>query len=100
MRRDDQRSQILWQAHESILTLMVNRPDKLNAYTNQVGADLTDAIRRADADDRIGVVILRGRGRGILFPGVICRRGRTVLALPAAARPISVSRMGLTPVAG
>ena len=47
-----------------ILTVTLNRPDKLNAYTATMGAELADAIERADADDAIRAVILTGEGRG------------------------------------
>jgi enoyl-CoA hydratase/carnithine racemase len=35
----------------------------LNAYTNQMGAELVRAIQRADGDDSIKVVVLTGTGR-------------------------------------
>ena len=47
-----------------ILTLTLNRPDKLNAYTAQMGAELEDAFRAADEDDAVRVVIVTGAGRG------------------------------------
>lgn len=47
-----------------ILTITLNRPDKLNAYTAQMGAELADAFHRADEDDAIRAVILTGEGRG------------------------------------
>ena len=49
---------------DNIVTLTLNRPDKLNAYTAVMGRELADAFRRADADDAIRVVIVTGAGRG------------------------------------
>jgi enoyl-CoA hydratase/carnithine racemase len=46
------------------LVITLNRPDKLNAYTAQMGAELADAIVRADEDDAIRAVIITGAGRG------------------------------------
>jgi enoyl-CoA hydratase/carnithine racemase len=47
-----------------VLTVTLNRPDKLNAYTAQMGGELTDVFLRADQDDAVRVVIVTGAGRG------------------------------------
>lgn len=46
-----------------ILWVRLNRPEVLNAYTNQMGAELVRAIRQADGDDSIKVLVLTGTGR-------------------------------------
>lgn len=46
----------------AVVTL--NRPDKLNAYTARMGAELAHAMAAADADDAVRAVILTGEGRG------------------------------------
>jgi enoyl-CoA hydratase/carnithine racemase len=55
---------IRYEVDGPILTITLNRPDKLNAYTAQMGAELADAVERADGDDAIRAVILTGEGRG------------------------------------
>jgi enoyl-CoA hydratase/carnithine racemase len=55
---------IRYETDGPILTVTLNRPDKLNAYTAQMGAELAEAIQRADADDDVRAVILTGEGRG------------------------------------
>ena len=45
----------------AIITL--NRPDKLNAYTAQMGRELADAVNACDMDDDVRGVILTGAGR-------------------------------------
>lgn len=55
---------LLYDLDGPVLTITLNRPDKLNAYTAVMGAELTDAFRRADADDDVRVVIVTGAGRG------------------------------------
>jgi enoyl-CoA hydratase/carnithine racemase len=49
---------------EGILTITLNRPDKLNAFTTQMGEELGAALDRADRDDEVRVVIFTGAGRG------------------------------------
>jgi enoyl-CoA hydratase/carnithine racemase len=49
---------------DGILTLTLNRPEKLNAYTGEMGLQLAAALKRADADDAVRVVIVTGAGRG------------------------------------
>lgn len=46
-----------------LMIVTLNRPEKLNAYTGQMGAEITDAFQRADADDDIRAVIVTGSGR-------------------------------------
>jgi len=55
---------ILYEADGPVLTVTLNRPDKLNAYTGVMGAELEDAFLRADADDAIRAIIVTGAGRG------------------------------------
>ncbi|WP_374469995.1 enoyl-CoA hydratase-related protein [Phenylobacterium sp.] len=55
---------LLYETDGPVLTVTLNRPDKLNAYTATMGAELEDAFRRADADDAVRVVIVTGAGRG------------------------------------
>ena len=48
---------------DGVLTLTLDRPDKLNAYTAQMGRELEAAFRSADADDAVRVVVVTGAGR-------------------------------------
>ncbi|NDG42155.1 MAG: enoyl-CoA hydratase, partial [Betaproteobacteria bacterium] len=57
-------SQVLSELDAGVLTLTLNRPDKLNAYTAQMGRELAAAFRRADTDDAVRVVIVTGAGKG------------------------------------
>ena len=56
--------QILREQRDEIALLTLNRPDKLNAWTPQMSAELTDAIEAADADASVGAVVVTGAGRG------------------------------------
>lgn len=54
---------LLVEADGPILWVRLNRPEVLNAYTAEMGAELVRAIRLADGDDAIRVVVLTGTGR-------------------------------------
>jgi len=45
------------------MIVTLNRPDKLNAYTGRMGAEITDAFERADRDDEVRAIIVTGAGR-------------------------------------
>ncbi|MEU9324390.1 crotonase/enoyl-CoA hydratase family protein [Streptomyces canus] len=49
---------------DRILTVTLNRPEKLNAFNPQMMADLLDVLDAADADDDIRVIVVTGAGRG------------------------------------
>jgi enoyl-CoA hydratase/carnithine racemase len=45
--------------------ITLDRPDKLNAYTGQMGSEIEAAFRRADADDDVRAVIVTGAGADV-----------------------------------
>lgn len=49
------------QAATAVITL--NRPERMNAFTTELRADLCAALERAGADDSVKVLILTGEGR-------------------------------------
>ena len=55
---------ILYDVEDNILTLTLNRPEKLNAYNREMQAEMIDALDRADADDDVRAIIVTGAGRG------------------------------------
>lgn len=48
---------------DRVLTITLQRPDKLNAFTRRMRDELINAFERADADDEVRVVIVTGAGR-------------------------------------
>ena len=56
--------QILYEVSDRIATLTLNRPDRLNAWTPVMESEVFDAMKQADSDDDVRVIILTGAGRG------------------------------------
>ena len=56
--------QIIYDVEDNILTITLNRPEKLNAFTHQMMTELIDALDKADADDNVKAIIFTGAGRG------------------------------------
>jgi enoyl-CoA hydratase/carnithine racemase len=56
--------EIAYDVADGVLTITLDRPDRLNAFTVTMQQELVDAFDRADADDGVRVVIITGRGRG------------------------------------
>jgi enoyl-CoA hydratase/carnithine racemase len=57
-------SEIKYDVADKIATITLNRPEKLNAFTGVMMAELIEAFGKADADDDVRVVIVTGAGRG------------------------------------
>ncbi|CAN5427468.1 crotonase/enoyl-CoA hydratase family protein [soil metagenome] len=55
---------ILYDVADQILTITLNRPEKLNAYNGTMQAELIAAFDAADADDNVRAIIVTGAGRG------------------------------------
>ena len=55
---------ILYDVAENILTITLNRPEKLNAFTGDMMNEMIDAFDRADKDDNVRAIIVTGAGRG------------------------------------
>jgi enoyl-CoA hydratase/carnithine racemase len=55
--------QITTETSEGVLTITLNRPDRLNAWTGRMGEELRVAFDEADADDEVRAIIVTGAGR-------------------------------------
>src|SRR2546430_16374735 len=53
---------ILVDAEDGVGILTLNRPDKLNAMNRKLAGELHDAVKRMDADDAIGCIVITGAG--------------------------------------
>ena len=54
---------IRYEVRDGIATIALHRPDKLNAYTPEMGEEIVDGFERARDDPAARVVILTGDGR-------------------------------------
>jgi len=69
--------QIIYDVEENILTITLNRPDKLNAFTQKMMVEIIDALDRADADDDVRAIIFTGAGRGYCAGADLSAGGKT-----------------------
>ncbi|WP_444998141.1 enoyl-CoA hydratase/isomerase family protein [Aliikangiella sp. IMCC44359] len=54
--------QILSRLDGSVFELQINRPEKMNALTDQMYGDLVEGIRKAEADEKVKVLLIRSSG--------------------------------------
>jgi enoyl-CoA hydratase len=54
---------ILYETDGRLAYITLNRPEKLNALSNELRGEVFHAMKEAEADRAVGVVVLRGNGR-------------------------------------
>jgi enoyl-CoA hydratase/carnithine racemase len=69
--------QIIVDVADSIMTITLNRPDRLNAWTATMANELIAAFDQADADDDVRAVIMTGAGRGYCAGADLEKGGET-----------------------
>ena len=62
---------------DGILTLTLNRPDRLNAFTGQMMQEMIAVFDKADADDAVRAIIITGEGRGFCAGADLAAGGDT-----------------------
>lgn len=60
---------ILYDVKDEIATITLNRPAKMNAYTAQMGAEIAEAVIRADQDSDARVIVMTGAGERAFCAG-------------------------------
>jgi enoyl-CoA hydratase/carnithine racemase len=69
--------QITTEQSDRILTITLNRPERLNAWTPTMCNELLAAFDHSDEDDDVGVVIVTGAGRGFCAGADLAGGGET-----------------------
>jgi enoyl-CoA hydratase/carnithine racemase len=59
----DQTAEVLYEAADGIAVITLNRPERLNTISGPMLALLTELLLKANADPKVRVVILTGKGR-------------------------------------
>ena len=77
---------VLYETAGAVATLTLNRPERLNTITPELIADLREALARAQADDGVRVMRLRGAGRAFCA-GYDIGWGAEVMAQAEGDRP-------------
>ncbi|HEV3282881.1 MAG TPA: crotonase/enoyl-CoA hydratase family protein [Solirubrobacteraceae bacterium] len=69
--------QITTDVADRVMTITLNRPDRLNAWTATMGRELRQAFDRADADDEVRAIVITGAGRGFCAGADLASGGDT-----------------------
>ena len=90
-----------------IITITLNRPDKLNAMVGHMRRDLAEALEQAGSDRSVRVVVITGAGRGFCAGGDLERAAQLIeegngeefsRLLGAARRVVTAIRQMTKPV--
>src|SRR5438270_174321 len=69
--------QIRYEVADAILTITLDRPDRLNAWTPTMASELIEAFDRADADDDVRAIVVTGAGRAYCAGADLAGGGET-----------------------
>jgi enoyl-CoA hydratase/carnithine racemase len=75
-----------WQIDRRVLTLTLNRPAQLNAFTVEMANELIDAYQRASEDDAVGAIVVTGAGKAFCA-GMDLSTGGNVFGLDETLNP-------------
>jgi len=78
---------LLYGVEDGIATITLNRPDRLNAFTSRMMADLIAAFDETDSDDGVKAVIVTGAGRAFCAGADLASGGAT-FDFAASADPL------------
>jgi len=79
--------QINYNVDDAVAWVTLNRPARLNAWTNVMECEVRSAMQKADRDDAVRVIVLSGAGRGFCSGADV--QGMAEMFAGAAGRTIS-----------
>ena len=68
---------ILLDVKDSVATITLNRPERMNAWTARMAAELNDALTVCNGNDEVRAVVLTGAGRAFCAGADLGRGGET-----------------------
>lgn len=86
--------EIIYKVEDKVLTITLNRPDKLNAFTRTMLDELLDALDRADADDAVRAIVFTGAGRAFCAGADLSAGSQSFDADARDDRPSGLNRDG------
>lgn len=75
-----------YRVEDAILTLTLNRPEQMNAFTVEMADELVHAFARANDDDAVGAIVVTGAGRAFCA-GMDLSKPGNVFGLDESQRP-------------
>src|SRR3954465_2246553 len=69
--------EIRYEVADHVLTITLDRPDRLNAFTATMGRELIEAFDAADRDDEVRAIVVPGEGRGFWAGADLAAGGET-----------------------
>jgi enoyl-CoA hydratase/carnithine racemase len=84
-------TQILYDVKDRILTITLNRPEKLNAFTGTMMNEMIDALDRANKDDDIRAIVVTGAGRAFCAGADLSSGAGTFDRQAGGGKPLDLS---------
>jgi 2-(1,2-epoxy-1,2-dihydrophenyl)acetyl-CoA isomerase len=85
MQSKDQPMSVEISVSDHVASILFNRPDKLNAFTDGMWLQLRDHLDRCANDDEIRSVLISGAGRGFCAGADISGEGKVITRKPGIA---------------
>lgn len=62
---------ILSHVEKGVMTLTLNRPERLNSFNDEMHAQLAECLKQVERDDTIRCLLLTGAGRGFVLVRIL-----------------------------